>query len=136
MGLLLLAGIVYGWAGLVSYLALAAYAQVQLLLSDYVQHYGLTRARRADGALEPIGPSHSWNAGGWFSCHLMLNAPRHSDHHAHPAHTYPALVLPDRAAAPRLPASLPVMSVLALYPGGFRRVMRRAQDRWAREART
>ena len=127
-GLLALTWFAFGWAGLSAYLGLAAYAQLQLLLSDYVQHYGLTRGRDADGRPEPIGADHSWNAGGWFTAHLMLNGPHHSDHHAHPARPYPALALPDRASAPRLPASLPVMSALALYPGGWRRVMLRALD--------
>ncbi len=134
LGFVLLAGIAFGWAGVAAYIALAGYAQLQLLLSDYVQHYGLTRARRDDGSLEPIGPGHSWNAKEWFTARLMLNAPYHSDHHAHPARPYPELALPNRASAPRLPASLPVMSVLALYPGGWRRVMGRALDRWTEEA--
>ncbi len=124
---------VFGLAGLGAYLALAAYAQLQLLLSDYVQHYGLARAVGADGKPEPIGPAHSWNAGEWFTGHMMLNAPRHSDHHAHPGRRYPALTLPDRTQAPRLPASLPVMSVLALYPAGWRRVMGRALARASAE---
>ena len=124
LGFLGLAGLTLGWAGLAIYIGLAAYAQLQLLLSDYVQHYGLTRATGADGRPVPVGPAHSWNAGGWFTAHLMLNGPLHSDHHAHPGRPYPALGLP--ADAPRLPASLPVMSVLALYPRGWRRVMDRA----------
>lgn len=128
VGFLSLSALVFGWVGLLVYLALAAYAQVQLLLSDYVQHYGLTRALDENGKPEPISPAHSWNAGGWFTAHLMLNGPLHSGHHAHPSRPYPALSLPATAAAPRLPASLPVMSVLAIYPRGWRRVMQRVLD--------
>lgn len=127
-GFLLLAGLLSGWGGLAAYVGLAAYAQAQLLMSDYVQHYGLTRTRAPDGRYEPIGPAHSWNAGQWFTAHLMLNAPRHSDHHAHPSRPFPALALPVGVEAPRLPASLPAMSVLALFPAAFDRVMRRALD--------
>ena len=130
LGFALLAALSFGPAGLATFVALAAYAQVQLLMSDYVQHYGLARARDGDGGLEPIGPEHSWNGGHWFTAHLMLNALRHSDHHAHPARPYPALALPDPDTAPRLPASLPVMAVLALYPAGWRRVMDLALVRW------
>lgn len=86
--------VLFGFGGLVAYLGLAAYAQAQLLLSDYVQHYGLTRARLSSNRFEPVAPCHSWNAPHWFSAALMLNAPRHSDHHAHPARPYPALRLP------------------------------------------
>ncbi|RME14879.1 MAG: alkane 1-monooxygenase, partial [Alphaproteobacteria bacterium] len=124
-GLLLLAGLAYGPAGIGAYLALAAYAQTQLLLSDYVQHYGLTRARRADGRLEPVGPQHSWNGRQWFTSALMLNAPRHSDHHAHPNRPYPQLDPNPGGQAPQLPASLPAIAVLALFPGPWRRVMGR-----------
>ncbi len=46
-------------------LALAAYAQMQLLLSDYVQHYGLRRKTSENGKPEPVGPQHSWNAPAW-----------------------------------------------------------------------
>ncbi len=133
IGFLTLTLAVFGLAGGAVFLGLAAHAQTQLLLSDYVQHYGLARARRADGRLEPMGLAHSWNAGESFTRRLMLNAPLHSDHHVHPARPCPALALPARAEAPRLPASLPVMSTLALYPPGWHRVMRRALARWERE---
>ncbi|MCB1359712.1 MAG: alkane 1-monooxygenase [Rhodobacter sp.] len=112
---------VFGLAGLGVYLLLASHIQAQLLLSDYVQHYGLRRARLAEGRYEPVGAGHSWNAAGWYSSAVTLNAPRHSDHHAHPARPYPRLILPQ--GAPMLPAPLPAMAVLALVPPLWRRVM-------------
>jgi alkane 1-monooxygenase len=54
-GIALLVFAATGPAGLLAYIALAAYAQMQLLLSDYVQHYGLNRAE-VNGKLEPVGP--------------------------------------------------------------------------------
>lgn len=112
----------FGLSGLVAYLCLCTYATMQLLVSDYVQHYGLRRARGADGRLEPVGPQHSWNAPQFYSSALMLNAPRHSDHHMHPLRTYPSLAL-DHATMPILPRSLPLMGALALWPRMWRRVM-------------
>jgi len=112
-----------GWAGFAALIALASYAQVQLLLSDYVQHYGLKRQILPNGKPEPIGVAHSWNAPHWFSSALMLNAPRHSDHHAHPSKNYATLDLPTADEAPMLPRSLPVMAVVALYPPLWRKVM-------------
>lgn len=109
-----------GWGGVAAHLGLAALAQSQLLLSDYVQHYGLVRAASPGGTPEPVAAHHSWNSPHWFSSALMLNAPRHSDHHAHPGRRYPSLTLPE---APMLPRSLPVMACLALVPGHWRRVM-------------
>ena len=110
------------WAGgLLPYLALAGFAQLQLLMSDYVQHYGLTRTIGAQGKPEPMGSAHSWNAPHLMSSALMLQAPRHSDHHARPALPYAALGIP--AGAPMLPRSLPVMACVALYPRLWGRVM-------------
>lgn len=130
---LLLAFGLGGPAGVAVLLGLSAYAQAQLLLSDYVQHYGLRRHETAPGKWEPVGPQHSWNSPHPFSSALMLNAPRHSDHHAHPARPYPGLEL-DRARMPILPHPLPVMAVLALVPPLWRRLMDRRARRWA-EAR-
>jgi alkane 1-monooxygenase len=109
------------FGGLLPYLGLVGFAQLQLLMSDYVQHYGLTRALGPQGKPEPMGPAHSWNAPHLASSALMLHAPRHSDHHAKPALPYPALGLP--SGAPMLPRSLPVMACVALYPRLWRRVM-------------
>lgn len=119
-----------GVSGLLAYVLLAAYAQGQLLLSDYVQHYGLTREMRPDGRVEPVGDRHSWNSARWFSAALMLNAPRHSAHHAHPAWPYPELTLPPPEEAPRLPFSLPVMGTIALFPGLWFRIMDKRLARW------
>ncbi len=111
----------FGLLGVAIYLALAAHAQSQLLVSDYVQHYGLRRSKGPDGRFEPVSVRHSWNAAGWYSSAATLNAPRHSDHHAHPAKPYPQLILPD--GAPVLPAPLPAMALLALVPPLWRKVM-------------
>jgi alkane 1-monooxygenase len=104
-------------------LVLCLYAQGQILVSDYVQHYGLRRRTGPDGRTEPVGSAHSWNAPHPVSSALMLHAARHSDHHAHPARPWPALRLPPRRDAPQLPASLPVMGIVALIPPLFRRMM-------------
>ena len=119
-----------GWPGLLTYVALASFAQTQLLLSDYVQHYGLRRTLLPNGRAEPVAARHSWNAPQWFSSAMMLNAPRHSDHHAHPARPYPALRLPPADEAPRLPYALPVMGVIALFPPLWRRVMHPCLTQW------
>lgn len=128
---LLLAAAWFGGAlAVAALLFIALYAQVQILLSDYVQHYGLRRAKREGGRLEPVGPQHSWNTPHWASSAMTLNAPRHSDHHVTPARPYPGLQLrPDDM--PCLPHSLPVMAVLALVPPLWRRVMNPRCARWA-----
>ena len=114
-------------AGVLVYISLALYATSQLLLSDYVQHYGLRR-KFQDGKAEPVNAHHSWNAPHWFSSALMLNAPRHSDHHAHPSRRFGELRLNEDT--PMLPRSLPTMATLALFPTLWRRIMDHRARRW------
>ncbi len=121
--MLIAAGLIAGWGGVLAYIGLAGYATVQLLLSDYVQHYGLRRQTLAGGKTQAVTQAHSWNAPQRFSSLLMLNAPRHSDHHAHPARPFPALGLAH--GVPTLPHSLAVMAVIALMPRRWRPIMDR-----------
>ncbi|MEO0752714.1 MAG: alkane 1-monooxygenase [Pseudomonadota bacterium] len=119
----------FGWIGGLAFLSIVVHAQVQILMSDYVQHYGLRRIAQADGRLEPVGPQHAWNAPDVFSSALMVNAPRHSDHHMSPNRAYPALQL-DPDAMPQLPYALPVMGVIALWPKLWFRLMNPLCDVW------
>ncbi len=134
VAMLALSAVSLGLPGLLAHLGLAGYATAQLLLSDYVQHYGLRRARLPDGRYAPVAPCHSWNAPHWFSGALLLNAPRHSDHHAHPSRKYPALRLPPETTAPTLPYGLPVMACIALIPPLWRRLMDPRAARWRQDA--
>lgn len=118
---LLLAGLIGGPGGLAGFVALAALAHLQILLSDYIQHYGLSRTRLPNGRWEPVAAHHSWNAPRGFTSYLMVNAPAHSDHHMHPDTPYDALVTP--AGAPVLPWSMPIMAMLATTPRHWRRIM-------------
>lgn len=130
LGFAILSILAFGLSGLIAYLLLASYAQVQLLLSDYVQHYGLRRRKLDDERREPVAPWHSWNAAHWLTGGLMLNAPRHSEHHIHPAKPYPELSLPAHMEGPRLPYSLPLMGAIALVPPLWRRLMDRRARAW------
>lgn len=123
-----IATMIGGMKGAILYILLAGYAQSQLMLSDYVQHYGLKRAIDDSGKPEPVNARHSWNSPHWFSSALMLNAPRHSDHHAHPSRAYPTLDLPDDG--PMLPRSLPTMATLALFPSRWFKVMDHRAKQW------
>ena len=115
----------FGADGLIAYLLLCVHAQLQLLLSDYVQHYGLLRDKLPSGTVMPAGPQHSWDAPHPLSGLMMLNAPRHADHHAHPGRPYTELTLSPGGRAPLLPYSLPAMATLALIPQLWHRVMDR-----------
>lgn len=118
-----------GGAALIALLLIALHAQSQLLLSDYVQHYGLRRRQLASGKLEPMGPEHSWNAPHSYSAAMMLNAPLHSAHHMQPGRRFSTLTL-DAQTMPVLPYALPVMGTIALIPPLWRRIMDPEVRRW------
>ena len=130
-----LAWVLAGLVGVAVLFMLAGLAQTQLLLADYVQHYGLCRDVDKNGKPEPAGLGHSWNASQWYSSFMMLNAPRHSDHHMHPTRGFPDLRL-DRGTMPMLPSSLPVMATVALIPPLWRAIMNPRVARWQTVATT
>ena len=118
-----------GFGGFGVWITVSAHAALQLILSDYVQHYGLERARNADGTRVPCGPEHAWNAPHSYSAATLFNAPRHSDHHMKPAKGFASLAL-DRSRMPMLPHALPVMCALAHVPPLWRRMMDPRAKRW------
>lgn len=120
----------FGPAGLVAYFGLALIAQSQLLLSDYVQHYGLERKKLHGGKYERVTVQHSWNAPHALSSALILNASYHSDHHVNPQKRYHDLRHRAGDGAPVLPHSIPVMSLIALFPGLWRRTMNPLVATW------
>jgi alkane 1-monooxygenase len=117
----------FGTAGLLAYLGLCFYAQSQLAMVDYLQHYGLARRKLPDGSYAPQTALHSWNSPHWFSSHMMVNASRHSDHHANPGRVYPALRLNEDM--PVLPYSLPAMGIIALVPPLWFKLMDKRVDK-------
>lgn len=133
LGALGVAYFIGGVFGVFIWMGLAAHAQIQLLLADYVQHYGLKRAILADGRIEPVRITHSWNSPHWFSSALMFNAPRHSDHHIHPMRPYPILQLTKES--PLLPWPLPFACMLALFPKLWRKKMKPHLQYWSKQHR-
>jgi alkane 1-monooxygenase len=127
---LALSYVLAGVNGVAIYVGFALIAQMHLLLSDYVQHYGLTRQELADEKYETVSIYHSWNARQMFTAALMLNAPLHSDHHTRPSLNYTELRTRSDDGAPVLPHSMPVMSCLALLPPVWKKVMNPMVAEW------
>src|SRR5690606_16617934 len=121
LGFVVAITLIFGPLALIAYLALCTLVQLQVMMADYVQHYGLERRRIDRDRREPVGMRHSWNAPHLFSGLALLNGPRDGDHHMHPGRDFAQLTID--AGAPTLPHSLPVMSLLALVPPVFRSLM-------------
>lgn len=128
--MILLAVILGGWGGLILFLVQAGVAVWQLELVNYVEHYGLTRKHLGGGKYEPVAPRHSWNAAHKASNWLLINLQRHSDHHYKPARRFPLLQNYTEADAPQLPYGYPVMTMAAMVPPVWRRVMNPRVRRW------
>ncbi|WP_137702785.1 alkane 1-monooxygenase [Marimonas lutisalis] len=129
-GMLVLALIIGGWEGLLLFILQAGTAIWQLEIVNYVEHYGLTRKYLGDGKYEHVKPQHSWNAAHRASNWLLINLQRHSDHHYRPDRRFPLLQNYSEAQAPQLPYGYPVMTMLAMVPPLWRKVMNPRVRKW------
>ena len=126
----LLAFALGGWVGVGLFILQAGVAIWQLELVNYIEHYGLTRKHLGDGKYEHVQPRHSWNAAHKASNWLLINLQRHSDHHYKPDRRFPVLQNYTEADAPQLPYGYPVMTIAAMMPRVWKRVMNPRVQKW------
>ena len=119
-----------GWLGLALFLWQAFVAVWQLELTNYVEHYGLTRRYLGDGKYEHVLPRHSWNTSYRATNWLLINLQRHSDHHYKPDRRFPLLQTYSADEAPQLPFGYPLMTALAMIPPLWRRRMNPRVRAW------
>ena len=130
VGFFVLAFILGGWSGVGLFVLQAGIAIWQLELVNYIEHYGLTRKHLGDGKYEHVQPRHSWNAAQKASNWLLINLQRHSDHHYKPDRRFPVLQTYGTDDAPQLPCGYPLMTMLAMIPPLWRRVMNPRVRQW------
>ena len=128
--MLVLAFGIGGWSGLALFLVQAGTAIWQLELVNYIEHYGLTRKHLGAGKYEHVKPQHSWNADHRMSNWLLINLQRHSDHHYKPDRRFPVLQTYSSMDAPQLPYGYPIMTMVAMVPPLWRRIMNPRVRRW------
>ena len=129
-GFLILAALIGGWWGVFLFATQAFVAIFQLEVVNYIEHYGLTRKHLGDGKYEHVLPRHSWNTAFRASNWLLINLQRHSDHHYKPDRRFPLLQNYDADQAPQLPYGYPVMTMIALSPTLWRRMMNPRVRAW------
>lgn len=122
-----------GWAGFGLFVFQAYVAIVQLEVVNYVEHYGLTRKHLGDGKYEHVLPRHSWNADHKASNWLLINLQRHSDHHYKPNRRFPLLQTYNEDDAPQLPYGYPIMTMAAMIPPVWRRIMNPRVRAWRKK---
>jgi alkane 1-monooxygenase len=104
----------FGPAAALFFFVQSAMAVLLLEAVNYVEHYGLERARLSDSRYERVGARHSWDAYQTLSNCFLVHLQRHADHHLNPGRPYQALQ--PQAESPKLPAGYPLMVPLALLP--------------------
>lgn len=122
-----------GWMGLGLFLVQAYIAIWQLELVNYIEHYGLTRKHLGEGRYEHVMPRHSWNTDFKASNWLLINLQRHSDHHYKPDRRFPLLQTYDAQEAPQLPFGYPLMTLAAMFPPVWRRIMNPKVRAWRKQ---
>ena len=113
--------IAFGSVALAMFAGQSLVAVAILEVINYVEHYGLLRRKSKTYEYERIKPEHSWDSPNRISNWLLINLPRHSDHHMSAAKRYQSLELLPHA--PRLPGGYGMMFLLALLPPLWFRVM-------------
>ena len=76
IGILTASWAIAGGLGMLAFLCAALVGRAIYELMNYVQHYGLVRAKGA-----PVEPRHTWDCHRLISNALYYNLPRHSHHH-------------------------------------------------------
>jgi alkane 1-monooxygenase len=132
LAMLVLAYLLAGWTGIGLFALQAAVAIWQLELVNYIEHYGLTRRHLGGGKYEHVLPRHSWNASPRASNWLLINLQRHSDHHTKPDRRFPLLQNYGPDHAPQLPHGYPLMTIAAMMPPVWKRVMNPRVREWRR----
>ena len=110
-----------GWPVLVFFVLHNAMAWFQLTSANYIEHYGLLRAKKVNGKYERCQPHHSWNSNHVMSNLLLFQLERHSDHHANPSRPYQSLR--SFNDLPELPSGYFGMYMLAYVPWLWFKVM-------------
>ena len=64
---------------------------------------------------------------------MLINLQRHSDHHYKPDRRFPLLQNHLATDAPQLPYGYPVMTVVAMFPPLWRKVMNRRVRAWRKK---
>lgn len=97
-------------------------AVLTLEMTNYIEHYGLTRDRK-----DSVSIKHSWNSNTVFSNYLLFKLQRHTDHHINPGKRYPVLI--NITDAPQLPTGYPGSILLSLVPPLWYRIMNKKLEK-------
>ena len=84
-GSVLAAGIAFGPAAALAFVAQGILASRLLEVVNYFEHWGLSRSSRR------VRPADSWDTHSWFTYYALIGLSRHADHHAWASRPYQQL---------------------------------------------
>lgn len=118
---LLAVGLIFSWEvmGFAALIGVIAFLFLESI--NYIEHYGLRRAKTESGRYERVQPYHSWNSNFNIGRITLYELTRHSDHHFKAAKKYQ--VLNSHEESPTLPLGYPASILLSLVPPLWFRVM-------------
>lgn len=111
---LLSIGLFFSWETMFIALGVALVGFSLLEIINYLEHYGLRRAKKKSGRYEIVREKHSWNSNHALGRILLYELTRHSDHHYRANKKYQ--VLDYHTESPQLPYGYPTMMVIATIP--------------------
>lgn len=97
-----------------AFICAAIFGILLLQTVNYIEHYGMMRAKNEKGRYRPVRHNHSWNSDHPIGRAVLFNLSRHSDHHYNGSKKYQNLLSLEQS--PQMPTGYPGMLLLALFP--------------------
>lgn len=104
----------FGWIGVGFAIAVAILGILLLETVNYIEHYGVIRAKLESGRYERVTPRHSWNSNREVGRIFLYELTRHSDHHFKATRKYQVLRHQDEGM--QLPYGYSVSMLVAMVP--------------------
>lgn len=106
--------VVFGMNAMMFAIAIGIVGFLLLETINYIEHYGLVRAKLPNGRYERVDMRHSWNSNHEVGRIILYELTRHSDHHFKANRKYQVLRHHDES--PQLPLGYPGSMLLSFVP--------------------
>ena len=114
-------GYIFGLKYLTFVIFIAIIGFLLLESINYIEHYGLRRLKKPNGAYEKVAMKHSWNSNHDLGRIFLYELTRHADHHYKASKKYQTLRHIEDS--PQLPVGYPASIILAMVPPVWFRIM-------------
>lgn len=105
---------VFGLTTFFCFIGAATFGILLLETVNYIEHYGMLRAKNDQGRYERVQHYHSWNSDHLLGRAMLFELSRHSDHHYKASKKYQTLE--SYPECPQMPTGYPGMMLLSIIP--------------------